>query len=997
MSYADAKLDLTPVSIACLSGGNGAGKSALLDAVTWALWESARSSSDELIRLGSRDMWVEVVFSLESQTYRARRSRQKLPKGASRGTLDLQVEEGSGDRACWRSLTAPTMRETQRKICDVLRMDYDTFINSVYLRQGKADEFTTRAPAERKQVLSEILGLSYFDRLQELAREISRDLKTRLEHIERTLTQLPELEQRLADMDTQISTMQSDAAECLEKTEFYETTLGKLQGQLQELRLAGQKCEAGDSRVGELESDVASLSKRDQELSARLSDMQLLIERAAEIEDVCRRFEQVKSLLEAADKAGLESQDLTGQRLKLQSELVNMRSRLEVEREHLQLGQREQERKLAQLTKETSEREKLQASYKQFKELVAKEAELAKTQESYQQLVGRSDDLNSSVSEARIRLEAELEQKKVALEDLESIIASSQAIGDEEAGLNQESQEMDRLEAEFELVEEKGLRVKSDLESAQHRVSELRLKQEENEHKISELAEHAHSTICPLCSSPIVDRSAVISRYRKENVTLGKEIEALTTQAAQLEGDRADLRKTYVDLRQRLDKRKSLDTRIGQFKEKLSAIARAEHSHQDLKAAIDRLEARLNSQDYAQIERESLVNVRAEIHKLDFDPVIYSSLQAQIRMMRHLEGRHQQLQRDVSELKKIESELPAARVRLEDIDTQLSAETYGQAVRARISELQQEITTLAYNRHDHEKLREELQSLIASGEQFKELERARHEQPIVENELSSVRQTLASKSQLLAQLKIDILGWQQQLAGMPEIELRLKELEPIVEAWREKKTEISKQLAVLESRQRQLADDTTALAARKKELDERRAELDDYTFLAEAFGKKGLQAVIIENAVPEIEGEANRILSRISNNQMHVALATQYKTKTGSVVETLDLLIGDELGTRNYELYSGGEAFKVDFAVRVALSRLLARRAGAKLETLIIDEGFGSQDESSRERMVKAINSIKGDFARILVITHISEVKEMFPAQIQVTKDDGTSRLTVLV
>src|SRR5262249_3100505 len=269
--------------------------------------------------------------------------------------------EGSGDRACWRSLTAPTMRETQRKICDVLRMDYDTFINSVYLRQGKADEFTTRAPAERKQVLSEILGLSYFDRLQELAREISRDIKTRLEHIERTLTQLPELEQRLADMDTQISTMQSDAAECLEKTEFYETTLGKLQGQLQELRLAGQKLEAGDSRVGELESDVASLSRRDQELSARLSDMQLLIERAGEIEDACRRFEQVKSLLEAADKAGLESQDLTGQRLKLQSELVNMRSRLEVEREHLQLGQREQERKLAQLTKETSEREKLQA------------------------------------------------------------------------------------------------------------------------------------------------------------------------------------------------------------------------------------------------------------------------------------------------------------------------------------------------------------------------------------------------------------------------------------------------------------------------------------------------------------------------------------------------------------------------------------------------------------------------------------------------------------
>ena len=58
------------------------------------------------------------------------------------------------------------------------------------------------------------------------------------------------------------------------------------------------------------------------------------------------------------------------------------------------------------------------------------------------------------------------------------------------------------------------------------------------------------------------------------------------------------------------------------------------------------------------------------------------------------------------------------------------------------------------------------------------------------------------------------------------------------------------------------------------------------------------------------------------------------------------------VGTRNYELFSGGEAFKVNFAVRVALSRLLARRSGAKLETLIVDEGFGSQDEASRERLV---------------------------------------------
>jgi exonuclease SbcC len=110
----------------------------------------------------------------------------------------------------------------------------------------------------------------------------------------------------------------------------------------------------------------------------------------------------------------------------------------------------------------------------------------------------------------------------------------------------------------------------------------------------------------------------------------------------------------------------------------------------------------------------------------------------------------------------------------------------------------------------------------------------------------------------------------------------------------------------------------------------------------------------------------------------------------------LDLLIADEIGTRNYELYSGGEAFKVNFAIRVALSRLLARRSGARLESLIIDEGFGSQDDLSRERLVQAIRSIQCEFAKILVITHFPDVREMFPTQIQVSKIGGQSTFQLI-
>jgi exonuclease SbcC len=168
-----------------------------------------------------------------------------------------------------------------------------------------------------------------------------------------------------------------------------------------------------------------------------------------------------------------------------------------------------------------------------------------------------------------------------------------------------------------------------------------------------------------------------------------------------------------------------------------------------------------------------------------------------------------------------------------------------------------------------------------------------------------------------------------------------------------------------------------------------------YQELAKAFGKTGIQALIIETALPEIEVEANELLSRLTDGRMTVKFEPQKETKKGTVQETLNIVIADELGTRNYEMYSGGEAFRINFAVRIALSRLLAKRAGAPLPTLIIDEGFGTQDSTGMEKLKEAINSIQGDFEKILVITHMDELKDAFPTRIEVVKTEEGSTITV--
>jgi exonuclease SbcC len=120
---------------------------------------------------------------------------------------------------------------------------------------------------------------------------------------------------------------------------------------------------------------------------------------------------------------------------------------------------------------------------------------------------------------------------------------------------------------------------------------------------------------------------------------------------------------------------------------------------------------------------------------------------------------------------------------------------------------------------------------------------------------------------------------------------------------------------------------------------------------------------------------------------MHLTLETQRDTRSGNVAETLDIKISDTLGTRSYEMFSGGEAFRINFALRIALSKMLARRAGARLRTLVIDEGFGTQDSQGLERLVEVIKAIQHEFAKIIVITHLRELKNAFDTHIEVKKD----------
>ena len=201
---------------------------------------------------------------------------------------------------------------------------------------------------------------------------------------------------------------------------------------------------------------------------------------------------------------------------------------------------------------------------------------------------------------------------------------------------------------------------------------------------------------------------------------------------------------------------------------------------------------------------------------------------------------------------------------------------------------------------------------------------------------------------------------------------------------------------------RQKVEVLTTQRTRKTDLASRREEFQHaivhHKTLERAFGKDGVPALLIEQALPQIETRANDLLERLSDGQMSIRFVTQaeYKDKKrDDLKETLDIQISDGMGLRDYEMYSGGEAFRVNFAIRLALSEVLAQRKGARLQTLVIDEGFGSQDTQGRQRLIEAINTVKNDFAKILIITHLDELKDAFPTRVEIEKTDTGSTIRV--
>ena len=397
--------------------------------------------------------------------------------------------------------------------------------------------------------------------------------------------------------------------------------------------------------------------------------------------------------------------------------------------------------------------------------------------------------------------------------------------------------------------------------------------------------------------------------------------------------------------------------------------------------------------------RDDYRNCTAEISEIDEgrksterDLEVWAS---QLKELPALQQRLGALTANARKAEEAEASLQIERSQLDQLEKRLANEDFAEELRRQLAQLEGQRDGIGYDPDSHADIKTQLQTLAAYDRQHTQLEFANINLPEAQKIRDDTAARLTNLRETLAQDEIKLERIKREIAAQEENVEREREK-------REEVEQIRSEVAGLTERKTILAQELNAISAgreSKRRLSDRLESAQHkrglYTELRVAFGKSGVPALIIEEAVPELEAEANDLLSRMTDGRMSLSVSTQREKITGGIAETLDIEIGDELGSRSYELFSGGEAFRINFAIRIALSKLLARRAGAQLRTLFIDEGFGSQDEDGRDKLIDAINKIQTDFDLILVITHIDELRDSFPVHLLVEKTPDGSIVTV--
>ncbi|GAB6078173.1 AAA family ATPase [Hydrogenobaculum acidophilum] len=956
LSYKERTIiDFSELSLFAITGMTGAGKTSIIDAITFALYGKCPrfekgASKEDYISKGKDFLRVSLTFSLRNKIYtveRSLRAGKNISLSFKENGKELRTEEKNKVR-----------EELLQKILDI---DYETFTKIIVLPQGEFAKFIKpERPQERREIIIKLSNLDKIDKIKELASSKKKDIQneinvinSKIESLKIGNEDLDELENTLKDFEKRLEdeknvkhTLQDRLTKAVKKREL-----------IKELEKAKEEYEV----LEEKKDQMSALKERIDFIKPKLSlksDIERYIKLKDNINHISQELNTKHEKLQALEQ---EYQKLLEAFKSIKQEYENTREKeRRIEKGYEIVGKLEN----TILLEDYINQRKLEIE-KINQELYSLFSELSNTSEKISQY-------ESALSKADYQdIEKKLEELTKTLNQLEI----------KEQDMIKKSKDKERLLKEISTLEDNINKYKKKLKIIEDDI---------NAHKNEMILYHSsmlrtllkENDICPVCGGIYQEKEHVISdsleniENLEEKNNILKEFEDLKHQIASSESilaskkeDLAKLIEEIEPLEKQLLNKKSIETSIKELKSKKEALDKTKELLQEEKLKKDKLENLKALQENRKSDIEKEISAKEQELKYKEEELIsYGVTEEHLKNKKNtvvsfkqtiekLKKDIQKAKEDYERYQKLLNNKEKERLVIQtDI---LSLEKQTENINKELSELDQKLSSL----EDKENILEELKNLNIYEETYNEYT----------SKLNNLKGLIESKKKEIDQIDEN---------STPE---DLKENLNVVE---ESISNLNKEIGSITSKINQIKENEKKIKDLQKTLEELEGKLNVYERLEHDLKGDALQAYISQKIIEELIKHANIYASKMD---------FPYTFKVEEAPREKDsIVVEDAFGNiRPVKSLSGGETFITSLCFALALSETIG---SSYLQSLFIDEGFGTLDKETLEKVGDALELLSQNINKMVgIITHVESLAEKFTNRIIVTKTkDGGSKIEIV-
>lgn len=992
-----------------ISGQTGAGKTTIFDAICFALYGHASGQDrkdPKMLRSDFADddvhTSVEFIFEIRDKKYRVLRRLSHVKKGRKNASGEkYELFEILPNNEEIPAVERQKVTEINRKLEELIGLTYDQFCQIVMLPQGEFRRLLTSNSNEKEEILRKIFRTERFikmaDKLEEKKRLAEQQLREaealKNSYIHQIEGALPKRDSLLFNALSQHSNVYQILDGLAEEQLYYQEKIKEDERRYQEARKKHQE---------QYEIYVAN-----KKLNDEIEAFEKKKEKLLELKSQQDHYEQMKQAIDAANLAS-RINPIYSQLMELEKEKMAVEKKLEIA-----IKRFEEDKKAFKEAEEIFQKEA--AKEKQREQANERVKELEKLVPLYEQINEQSKLVNKLLKEkqqleTQLRhLEMQIEEKGNALEDLNEHIEKLEAATETLHELLEKERRLKEIADTFSKYRETKAKVQElecewiNAKTAYAEIYQMYAKEEEKwlNNQAAILASNLKPGIpCPVCGST------------EHHIQHKKAIEAV---------DQAELKQLKVSLDEAQQRKfavqgklESKRQQLREIEETLAQLAAPVQEEQRLMIQLQKIHSMVKEKgkqrEELSLNKKRLKTLQEEKGQLE---KLYKDIEQ--KYMEHNEKYTQahtileQQRKSIPEQLREFSQLQEALKQAMGIKLQLkeswerAQKTYQEAgKRAATSEeaMKQATEQEKMIQAKCQKVKDEFQSALVQA-QFQSTEeflRARRSQ----EEIETLQKQYEAYSVELRTLQMQVKDAEEKLKGKEKVDLTEAEKELAeLQSDYEKALDILNHSKACEKQCIDFAEKLERIASDIFQMEEKSNQIVElYNLIRGQNSKKISFERYVQTGYLELITEASNLrLKNLSNGQYYLQVSDRLESHgraSGLGLDVYDTYTGQ---ARDVKTLSGGEKFNASLSLALGMADVIQSYQGnVNIETMFIDEGFGTLDEESLMKAIDTLIDLQKSGRMIGVISHVEELKAAMPAVLQVEKcKEGYSKTSIIL